>query len=519
MKTLKLYSLSLLMLAFCAVSCGEIELEDSSDRAAETPETEATVLTAEIAGSSKTVLGDKAGNNYKVGWSESDKINVNGSESAEAVLLGGGAASFSFAEELTAPFRAVYPASAYKSCEGAVVTVTFPASQQWVDAGFDPSSALMYASSDEDTKLVFHHLAAYLRLSFSTESDPDNIRSLTLKARGTESMSGDFTLDLSASSPETVFASENVAGISVDCPKEGIAPGTEVIVAIPAQTYSSGIEIETTDVKGDKTTHLMKREFKAVAGTVYPMPISFELYPGSRMKPITVRETVDGVEKDVVWAPVYCGYSPEHPNGLLYQYGRAAGQPYYPAATTSSVCKTGPVLDPADEFFYKSSGEWYSGTALTFWPEKEGDAGYVEGRIGSPCPSGWRLPTVAEAQGLLDIGFTLSATSGWNFNPGGDDAKKESVYVHLGFNLNDGSGLFFSAAGGRTGKGQAYYRGNDDGYARLWCSDIQPGTKDGYASHLYLRKIKGAETPDGFTHTVSAGAKVLGLSVRCVKDI
>lgn len=514
MKTLKLYLLSSLMLAFCAVACGEIELEDSSDHTAGTPETEATVLTAEIAGSSKTVLGDKTGNNYKVGWSDSDRINVNGSESAEAVLFGEGAASFSFTEELTAPFRAVYPASAYRSCEGAVVTVSFPSLQQWTEASFDPSSALMYASSDEDTKLVFHHLAAYLKLSFSTESDPDNIRSLILKARGTESMSGDFTLDLAADSPQLVFVSENAAGISVDCPEEGIAAGTEVIVAIPAQTYSSGIEIVTTDVNGDETTHLLKNEFNAAAGTVYTMPISFELYPGSRMKPITVRETVDGVQKDVVWAPVYCGYSTEHPNGLLYQYGRAVGQPYYPASKSSSICVAGPVQDPVDGNFYKSAGDWYSGTAFIFWPEKEGDAGYVAGKIGNPCPNGWRLPTVAEVQGLLDIGFSLSAASGWNFNPSGDDAKKETVYVHLGFNLNDDSGLFLSAVGGRIGSsGQSYYRGNTDGYARLWCSDIVSGTEATKASVLNLRKTSG-----GLTQEISAQLRANGFPVRCVKN-
>ena len=240
-------------------------------------------------------------------------------------------------------------------------------------------------------------------------------------------------------------------------------------------------------------------------------------YPGTELEPITVREIIDGVEKNVLWAPVYCGYSPEHPNGLLYQYGRAVGQTYYPAGKGSSICKAGPVADPLDAYFYSASADWYGGTALTFWPMNDGKAGYVYGKIANPCPSGWRLPTVAEAKGLIAIGFTQSTT--WSFSATGSDAQNEAVEVTTGFTLKDESGLFLAAVGGRTSAGQSYYRGSGaDAYARMWCSDIESGTAAGKASCLNLRRKASSTEPDGFAQDIYALVRASAISVRCVKN-
>lgn len=518
MKTLK-YTLIPLCAALLA-SCGELNVDSPEATQPETPQTEGTVLTATIGQATKTILGDKdAQGKYKVSWAIGDKINVNGDESAEAVIAEDGTASFSFGKEMTAPFKAVYPSAAFKSVEGEVVTVTVSSTQTYAAGTFDAASALMYASAEEGTALTFHHLMAYLKLSFTTASDLDKIKTVSLKARGTESMSGDFTLDFSAETPALASASEKAGSIIVNCGEEGIALGKEVIVAVPAQTYASGLEIVTTDVNGDKTTHLLKPQFEAKAGTVYPMPIEFELYPGSRLKPITVKEKVDGVDKDVVWAPVYCGYSAEHPNGLLYQYGRAKGQPYYPAPETDkTILKDGPVDTPDDNFFYKKNGgDWYSGTSLKEWPRKEGDAGYIKDKIDNPCPDGWRLPTIAEAQGLVDIGF-VQPDKWVNSTPSGTDAQKEATYISNGFTLKD-SDLFFPAAGGRTSGGKSFYRSyvsTNDEYARMWTSDAKTND-DAKATMLSIRRNK-ADAGKTFACEVTSIVKATGISVRCVKE-
>ena len=205
---------------------------------------------------------------------------------------------------------------------------------------------------------------------------------------------------------------------------------------------------------------------------------------------------------------------------MLYQYGRAKGQPYYPASGSSAIVKVGPVQDPNDGYFYKGS-KWYSGTALTSWPMSESEIGYVEGKIANPCPSGWRVPTIAELDGLLKIGFTQS--SNWAFSDGGgSDAQKEMSVVEAGFTLKDDSGLFFAAVGGRAASGGnpggSFYRSNEEAYARIWASDRNNSdmTK---ASCLSLQRKKNSVAPDGFEAKVRNDYTVAGgISVRCVKE-
>mgnify|MGYP004544524071 CR=1 FL=1 len=490
------------------VSCSK---EDSNKIEPETPDAPVFTLTASIGGDvTKTAMGQEADGKYPVSWTAGDKISVNGVESAEAVIADDAkTATFAFGKDLgTDGFKAVYPASAWKK-DG----VTVPTAQTYKAETFDPESAIMAAYSEDAEGLNFKHLMAYLVLSFDTEyGDTDKIKTITVKSNGNEPMCGDFSVDFMAESPAlTPVADAGAAAVTVDCGEEGLPLKTEVVVAVPAQTYASGIEITTEDVNGHRTTRTLKSEFAPKAGTVYSMPINFDYYPGTNLKLIKVG--------DLLWAPVYCGYSKEHPNGLLYQYGRAVGQPYYPAATTSSVCKSGPASSPEDAYFYKvSSGNWYGGEALTGWPMSESDAGYVEGKIANPCPEGWRLPTTSEFQGLLDIGFTQSENWAFSYSDNWTEAQQNASVVQAGFTIKDGSGLFFAAVGGRTGAGLSFYRSNEDGYARIWASD-RSNSDMTKASCLAIQRTKYSVAPDGFNAKIRNDYTVAGgLSVRCVKD-
>lgn len=496
MKTLKY------IIPVCCVALASCSEANPDKAESEITSDGGTVLTAVIGTDTRTILGDKVGKEYPILWTAGDKINVNGESSSEAAVKEGSKqASFAFGKEMSAPYSAVYPASAYKA-EG---VITIPSTQSYVAESFDPASSVMCSYSGGEATLHFHHLMAYLKLSFNTESDKDNIKSISVKSAGNEAMSGDFNVDFENSALTPV---SEKAAVVMECGEEGVAPGTPVIVAIPAQNYASGLQITTTDINGDKTVHKLKSALNAVAGTVYNMSITFELYPGSRLKPIKVG--------NLLWAPVYCGYSAAHPNGLLYQYGRAKGQPYYPAGKASAVCVAGPTSDPADDKFYKDSKDWYSGTALASWPMSKDEAGYVEGKIGNPCPDGWRLPTVAELEGLMNIGFTQSTK--WRFPSAATDEKQEAVVVEAGFTLNGDSGLFFAAVGGRNSKGQSYYRCNDDAYAMIWASDIKSGMAAGNATCLRLQRATKSTDANGFTKQIYPLTKAAGGSVRCVKS-
>lgn len=516
MKTLKYYILPLCGVALA--SCTDLNVEPATISQDESPEVK-TVLTAVIGPGTRTVLGEKnEKGQYPVSWQATDRICVNGAEASGVELSEGSMkASFSFGEELTAPYNAVYPADAYKADDGTAaqegedavsgstgkVTVTIPSSQTWNLGTFDSGSAVMYARAESKTELVFHHLMAYLKLSFSTESDPDPIKTIVLKSRGSKPMSGDFIIDFASSSPALAYASEAAATtVTVDCGEAGAALGTEVIVAVPAQTYASGIEITTTDTNGDKTVHILKQSFQAVAGTVYPMPIAFELYPGSRQKPVKVG--------NLLWAPVYCGYSAEHPNGLLYQWGRAKGQAYFPTSETNNeIIAAAPIDVPQEDLFYalkngSTDNDWYGGTPLSDWPISGSDVGYSEAVIDNPCPTGWRIPTVDEFNTLnIDKDHFTESSGGW------PSVSKDSDEVKVGFTHND-SGLFFAAAGARMYYGRSGYRGTgSDAYARVWSSVGDATT--GMAKGLQLRR-KSAPT-------IMDIRKSFGCSVRCVKNV
>ncbi len=510
MKTIKY------LLPLCCVvvaSCGESSIDTPT---LETPSGKTTVLTAIIGAETKTVMGEKEGNSYPISWSDGDMINVNG-ESSKAVSLevDSKTASFEFESELSTPYSAVYPSSAYK---GAGV-ITIPSKQTYKQGSFDASSAVMLSYATEGTSLTFHHVMSYLKLSFGTTAGTtalEKVMKVEVSSNGTESMSGDFSVDFENNAITPAEGNESSV-ITVNCGTAGVDLGSEIIVAIPAQNYASGLVITTYDKVGNKSVYTANSGFEAVAGKVYPMPIQMELYPGTILKAVKVG--------DLYWAPVYCGYSESYPNGLLYQYGRMVGQPYYPAATTSSICASGPIDNPEDDKFYKngadSYNDWYSGSTLTTWPMSSSEASYVEGKIANPCPSGWRLPTITECNVLIGKGFTQSTN--WSFEANDKlytDEKNEAMVVKTGFALNDESGLFLAAVGGRTRKGQSYYRGSGkDAYARMWISDIKTGTADGKASCLSLRRKGTSNEANGFTAEILALEKATGISVRCVKEV
>ena len=226
-----------------------------------------------------------------------------------------------------------------------------------------------------------------------------------------------------------------------------------------------------------------------------------------RGKGIEIVETVNGVSKTVVWAPVNLGYSEKYPYGKLYQWGRKAGQGYGPAngndeagnkttVTTSTATSGYPLVNPEAGTFYKYVNyytyDWYAATTgeqfKVNWNEIE-ETEYV----GNPCPKGWRVPTRYELEGLIVYKSSWTTKNGQN------------GYYFKGSlaSLPDASSLFLPASG---------YRDNNDGRisnrggnGRYWSSTPYSLS----ASSLYFSSSSAS---------VGSFGRAYGNSVRCVQE-
>ena len=239
---------------------------------AQTPEPETNGYTIEAtsgsAASTKTTLVDNGGY-YSVNWTSTDVISVNG-QSSNALTIDADAANkavFEFEEEVNAPYCSVYPASAYKAeslAEGKA-TVVIPAEQTYAEGDFDANAAIMLGYSETAGTLAFEHAVAYMQIKVTT-ADEAAVKSVSISGNGKETMSGKFT----ATFADATLVNDSKDGSSVTVTSEsGFASGEEVIIAIPARNYASGVSITLTDVNGHSKLLKSTEEFNAAAGVVY----------------------------------------------------------------------------------------------------------------------------------------------------------------------------------------------------------------------------------------------------------
>lgn len=220
-------------------------------------------------GDSRTEMGDKSGNSYPTWWSVGDCISINGCSSqplaSEDIGSDARMARFDIDGIIDAPFEAVYPLSAVASYFDGAYTISLPSSQNYTEGSFDPDAAVMLASGSES--LAFQNVLSYLKLTVSYSSTSATIKSLRIVARGGEPLSGDFTAVFGSSCSLSATSSTSSA-VNVDC-GEGVALGTPIVVAIPAQTYTEGFDIYvyTTDKTYQKATSSLS--FTAAKGKIY----------------------------------------------------------------------------------------------------------------------------------------------------------------------------------------------------------------------------------------------------------
>lgn len=254
-----------ILAAFClmgAIACSN-ELEYQNDSR--------TVLTVELPGTTKTVLGEAQDGVRPVLWCKGDKISVNGVASqALAIEENVPTASFVFEKELIAPYSIIYPATMVKN-GGSVITLP---SQQKVASGDNIVSGSMPMAGYSDigaSVIKMGQLCGILGIHLKAGSQTGLIRYIEVTATGGEPVSGDFSVDC-----QSCKLSSEAQGVNVIRMEVQKALSTESAsafnVILPAGVYSAGFQVKVVDENGRAMVRSIKGSRELEAGKLMLMP-------------------------------------------------------------------------------------------------------------------------------------------------------------------------------------------------------------------------------------------------------
>ena len=460
-------------------------------------------------------------------WSAGDQIWLHTTSGSVVGTLSDGAGSsnakFShdaFIGEMTG--KAVYPYNSGHSVSGDLLNFVLPASYD-LGSSLTNTNAAMYGVHDGGT-IRFNHLAGVMRFKFKNVPAGVNKFIITLDKK----INGTFTADLTADYP--VIQAEAIstkAYKTVSFNFDALTQTSEIslYVPLPLGTYDS-LDLalfrdeEPVWTYSNSVTNEVKRK------SLILMPVvslkgsingEIEAQMGDYIDEYNINHGSGIVIDARAWAPVNCGYHKDYyPYGKLYQWGRKYGQGYageffqdssHPADQYEDGSETeilrGPVTadigqsqDNSLKFYYNSSYpyDWLNNRNNQLW-----NSGTEENPVKTdwdPCPSGWRVPTKAELNSLLQNKSTWTTDESGQGGIWFSGSMPYSIYVPQ---------IFFPGAGHRDYcDGKADYRGR---YGRYWSShaDINDAS--------YLSFVYGSTD----VRIVGTYYKAFGFSVRCVQ--
>lgn len=228
-----------------------------------------TVLTVELPGETKTILGDAQGDVRPVLWSKGDQISVNGVAS-QALNIESNAASadFTLNAELTAPYSIIYPATMLK--DGSSV-ITLPSQQKFASGDNIVSGSLPMAGYSTTLSAKMGQLCGILGIHLKAGSQTGQIRYIEVTATGGEPVSGDFSVDC-----QYCKLSSEAQGVNVIRMEVQKALSTESAsafnVILPAGVYSQGFSVKVVDENGQAMIRNIGGSLELEAGKLMLMP-------------------------------------------------------------------------------------------------------------------------------------------------------------------------------------------------------------------------------------------------------
>lgn len=223
------------------------------------------------------VDGPNAGK-YVPKWSSSDKIKVNGVESAAGVRSEDfTTASFSFSEVINGPFYAIAPSDDNKTWDSEnnrfnIIVKGTGAPQKYrnytdgssdnrgTNPTYDMSHAIL-AAYGEGTSLQFQQLTTYFKLTFSKGfgvADGTKIKTIYVRqgeSAATPNIAGTWRVSFDGSGVASVAPATLTAIIAYNCmvnggtATEGVDFGSPVIITLPSYNFESGLIVTVKDTE------------------------------------------------------------------------------------------------------------------------------------------------------------------------------------------------------------------------------------------------------------------------------
>lgn len=271
-----------ILAAFClmgAIACSN-ELEYQNDSR--------TVLTLELPGTTKTVLGDAQDGVRPVLWCKGDKISVNGVVSNPLdVEVNALKADFVLSEQVSAPYEIIYPAGMVKDA----ATVTLPAGQKYAEGDNIVSGSMPMAGYSDTESVMMKQVCGILGIRLKMGTEANLIRYIEVTALGGEPVCGDFAVDFQNSTLSSEAKDVNVIRMEVQKTFPAESANTFNVI-LPAGVYSAGFQVKVVDENGRAMVRSIKGSRELGAGKLMLMP-ELEFVPNSEDKGVEIATPED----------------------------------------------------------------------------------------------------------------------------------------------------------------------------------------------------------------------------------
>lgn len=271
-----------ILAAFClmgAIACSN-ELEYQNDSR--------TVLTLELPGTTKTVLGDAQDGVRPVLWCKRDKISVNGVVSDPLDVEGNVLkADFVLSEQVSAPYEIIYPAGMVKDA----ATVTLPAEQNYAAGDNIVSGSMPMAGYSTTESVMMKQVCGILGIRLKMGTEANLIRYVEVTALGGEPVCGDFAVDFQNSTLSSEAKGADVIRMEVQKTLSAGSANTFNVI-LPAGVYSAGFQVKVVDENGQAMVRSIKGNRELEAGKLMLMP-ELEFVPNSEDKGVEIATPED----------------------------------------------------------------------------------------------------------------------------------------------------------------------------------------------------------------------------------